>query len=42
MEAVVIGSRLARDHIANKSISFGANNVNVFQNIKNWCHEANP
>ncbi len=34
MEAVVIGSRLARDHIANKNISFGANNVNVFQNIK--------
>jgi len=42
MEAVVIGSRLARDHIANKSIYFGANNVNVFQNIENWCHEANP
>lgn len=33
MEAVMIGGKLARDHIANKIIFLGAN-VNVFQSTK--------
>jgi hypothetical protein len=34
MEAMMIGGGLARDHIANKVVSFGVDGVNVFQGTK--------
>ncbi len=34
MEEMMIGGRLARDHIVDKIISFGADGVNVFQGTK--------